>query len=147
MSDGIATVPSRGQIRRPIPEEPMTSRADIPRRSFLTTLALTTASLALAPGLRAAPGRTRRLRRVGVQLYSLRDDAKKDLERTLADIAAAGYQDVEVLGSMNNFGMPPKKMRAVLDRNGLRAPSTHIDGDALDHLDRQLDDAKILGHE
>jgi sugar phosphate isomerase/epimerase len=89
----------------------------------------------------------RRLRRVGLQLYSLRDDAKVDLERTLANIAAAGYNDVEMLGSFRNFNMPPAQLRAVLDRNGLRAPSTHVGGNALDELDRQMDEANTLGHE
>lgn len=89
----------------------------------------------------------RRLRRVGIQLYALRDDARQDLERTLADIAAAGYNDVELLGSMNNFGMPPARLREVLDRNALRAPSTHVSGSALDDLERQLDDAQTLGHQ
>jgi sugar phosphate isomerase/epimerase len=124
----------------------MTSRVDITRRTFLATLGLSAASLACAPAMSAGTG-TRRLRRVGVQLYSLRDDAKRDLERTLADIAAAGYNDVEMLGSMDNFGMPPARLRAVLDRNGLRAPSTHVGGNALDDLDRQLDVARTLGHE
>jgi sugar phosphate isomerase/epimerase len=90
---------------------------------------------------------TRKLRRVGVQLYSLRDDARRDLERTIADIAEAGYRDVELLGSMNNFGMAPASLRKILDRNGVRAPSTHVGGNALDDLQRQLDDAEILGHE
>jgi sugar phosphate isomerase/epimerase len=111
------------------------------RRTFLAALGLA----ACAP--RATLGGTRRLKRVGIQLYSLRDDARRDLERTIADIAAIGYKDVELLGSMNNFGMPPAQLRAVLDRNGLRAPSTHVSGNALDELDRQLDDARILGHE
>jgi sugar phosphate isomerase/epimerase len=111
------------------------------RRSFLSALGLT----ALAPHL-TFPS-PRRLKRVGIQLYSLRDDGRRDLERTLADIAAIGYKDVELLGSMNNFGMPPARLRAVLDRNGLRAPSTHVSGNALSELDRQLDDAKALGHE
>ena len=48
---------------------------------------------------------------------------------------------------MNNFGMPPARLRAVLDRNGLRAPSTHVGGNALDDLQHQLDDAQTLGHE
>jgi sugar phosphate isomerase/epimerase len=43
--------------------------------------------------------------------------------------------------------MPPARLREVLDRNGLRAPSTHVSGSALDDLDRQLDDARTLGHE
>jgi sugar phosphate isomerase/epimerase len=118
------------------------------RRTFLAALGLGATSLACAPAARAGTTQpSRRLRRVGLQLYTLRDDAKRDLERTLADIAAAGYNDVELLSSMSNFGMPPARLRAVLDRVGLRAPSTHIDGGALDDLDRQLDDAQILGHE
>ena len=113
------------------------------RRDFLATLgAVTLAPLALPP----RNAKVRRLRRVGVQLYSLRDDARKDLERTLADIAGAGYNDVELLGSMKNFEMPPAKLRAVLDRNGLRAPSTHVSGSFVDDLQRNLDDAQTLGH-
>jgi sugar phosphate isomerase/epimerase len=118
------------------------------RRAFLTSIGLAAAGtqLACAPSLQsAAPAR--RLRRVGVQLYSLRDDARRDLERTLGDIAAAGYNDVEMLGSMNNFDMPPARVRQILDRNGLRAPSTHVGGNALDNLDRQLADAATLGHQ
>jgi sugar phosphate isomerase/epimerase len=119
------------------------------RRTFLGTIGLAAAAahLGCAPPIGGGSGGRRRLRRVGVQLYSLRDDAQRDLERTLADIAAAGYDDVELLGSFNNFGMPPARLRQVLDRNGLRAPSTHVGGSALDDLDRQLDEAAALGHE
>ena len=111
------------------------------RRAFLAALGLA------ACASRATLAAGRRLKRVGIQLYSLRDDARRDLERTLADIAGIGYKDVELLGSMNNFGMPPARLRAVLDRNGLRAPSTHVSGTALDDLDRQLDEGLTLGHE
>jgi sugar phosphate isomerase/epimerase len=128
----------------------MTSPSDITRRNFLATLGLTAASVACAQAVgSSSPASTtgsRRLSRVGLQLYSLRDDAKVDLERTLANIAAAGYNDVEMLGSFNNFGMPLPRLRAVLDRNGLRAPSTHVGGQALDNLDQQLDEAQTLGH-
>jgi sugar phosphate isomerase/epimerase len=119
------------------------------RRTFLTSLALVAAApqLACAPRAANVPGTSRRLRRVGIQLYTLRDDAQRDLERTLGDIAQAGYKDVELLGSMNNFGMDPARLRAILDRNGLRAPSTHVGGSALDDLDRQVDVAKTLGHD
>ena len=119
------------------------------RRTFLSTVGLA----AVAPRLAGIPragsmtATSRRLRRVGIQLYTLRDDARRDLEHTLGDIAQAGYKDVELLSSMNNFGMPPDRLRAILDRNGLRAPSTHVDGGAFDDLDRQIDTAKILGHE
>jgi sugar phosphate isomerase/epimerase len=119
------------------------------RRDFVTTLgsAVGLTQLACAPRATTTGAGTRKLRRIGVQLYSLRDDAKRDLERTIADIASAGYHDVELLGSMNNFGMPPAKLRAILDRNSLRASSTHVGGNALDDLQHQFDDAQTLGHE
>ena len=118
------------------------------RRGFLTSLGLAAAAsqMACATTARSAAP-SRRLRRVGIQLYTLRDDARRDLERTLGDIAAAGYNDVELLGSMNNFGMAPARLRAILDRDGLRAPSTHVAGNALDDLDHQLADAATLGHQ
>lgn len=125
------------------------------RRDFLVSAgaALAAGPLACAPAVRTVTdvgagivGR-RRLRTVGIQLYSLRDDARRDLERTLAEIAGMGYRTIEMLGSMNNFGMPAPQLRQVLDRNGLRAVSTHVGGRALDDLDRTLDEAATLGHE
>ena len=117
------------------------------RRSFVRAVAAAIVLPALGCAIQRAAVGGRRLKRVGIQLYTLRDAARVDLERTLADIAAIGYRDVELLGSMNNFGMPPAQLRAVLDRLGLRAPSTHVDTDALEDLDRQLDVAAALGHE
>ena len=117
------------------------------RRNFIRAMSATLVlpAFGCASQPRATGGR--RLKRVGVQLYSLRDAAAADLERTLTDIAASGYTDVELLGSMNNFGMAPVRLRAILDRVGLRAPSTHVGADVLDDLDRQLDVAGTLGHE
>ena len=121
------------------------------RREFVTAVgsAVGLSQLACARNTTVVTGGgagTRQLHRIGLQLYSLRDDARRDLEGTIANIAAAGYHDVELLTSMNNFGMPPTKLRAVLDRNSLRAPSTHVGGNALDDLQHQLDDAQTLGH-
>jgi sugar phosphate isomerase/epimerase len=90
---------------------------------------------------------TRRLDRIGIQIYSLREAAKQDLEGALADIAAMGYRDVEMLGSFNNFATSPSRLREMLDRQGLHAPSTHIAAAALDDLDKELDDAQIIGHQ
>lgn len=119
------------------------------RRAFLTTIGLAAAAtqLGCAPSLANASAGRRRLKRVGIQLYSLRADARRDLERTLADIAAIGYNDVELLGSNNNFGMPAARLREVLDRYGLRAPSTHVSGGVVDDLERNLDEAQTLGHQ
>lgn len=125
----------------------MHAMRNMPRREFLTALGAAgiSAQLGCATNTRGSGGR--QLRRVGIQLYSLRDDAKVDLTRTIAAIAAAGYNDVELLGSMNNFDMPPAQLRRVLDSNGLRAPSTHVGGNVVDNLQRNLDDAQTLGHE
>jgi sugar phosphate isomerase/epimerase len=117
------------------------------RREFIATVGSAVALTQLGCASTARAAGTRRLRRVGVQLYSLRDAARQNLERTIADIAAAGYNDVELLGSMNNFDMPPAELRRILDRNGLRAPSTHVGGNVVDNLQRNMDDAQTLGHE
>ena len=117
------------------------------RRTFVGTVGaalLAPAALRAMPFTDAAPAR--RLKRIGVQLYSLRDAAKADLDRTLGDIAAIGYKDVEMLLSMGNFGSTPKQVRAMLDKHGLRAPSTHIGTETLAHLDRALDEASVIGH-
>lgn len=119
------------------------------RRQFLTAIGLAAVGSQLgcaAAGAGASPGR-RRLKRVGIQLYTLRDDAKRDLEGTLVNIARTGYKEVELLDSMNNFGMPPAQLRAVLDRNGLTAPSTHADTGIFDNLQPHIDAATILGHQ
>lgn len=117
-------------------------------RSLGAALALPTAlPAALRPPHRVDPmGRVARVERIGLQLYTLRDAAQANLEGTLGDIAAAGYQDVELLDSMQNFGMPAARLRQVLDRLHLRAPSTHISTAALDDLPRLLADAQVLGH-
>jgi sugar phosphate isomerase/epimerase len=117
------------------------------RRTFLQTLgiSLATPSLARAASIADVAG-AHRLKRIGVQLYTLRDAAKADLDRTLGAIAAAGYKDVEMLSSMHNFNHPPADVRRMLDKHGLRAPSTHIGVETLANVDAAVDEARTLGH-
>lgn len=115
------------------------------RRTFLHGLGATLALRSLPRSVfRFANGR---VERVGLQLYTLRDAARADLEGTLRDIAGIGFREVELLDSMKNFGMPAAQLRQLLDRLGLRAPSTHISTDAFDELPRLIDDAHTLGHD
>jgi sugar phosphate isomerase/epimerase len=117
------------------------------RRTFVQTLGATLLAPATVRAMSSAGAApARRLKRVGLQLYSMRDAAKADLDRTLADIAAVGYKDVEMLMSNDNFGTPPAKVRRMLDKHGLRAPSTHMGTEAFDNIDKALDEAAILGH-
>lgn len=114
----------------------------INRRTFLAGVGAAAGMLACSSAVRGRP-----FRRIGLQLYSLRTDARRDLVGTIAGIAEIGYDDVELLASFDNFGASPAEMRALLDSNGLRASSTHIGSGALDDLDEALDDAATIGHE
>ena len=115
------------------------------RRTFVHSIT------AAAVGLGAAPHRvlaTRRLDRVGLELYSVRQAMSADPDRTLAAVRAIGYTDVELLWSFGNFGRSPQQVRDALTREGLRAPSAHISPAAiLVGWERSLDTAKMLGHE
>jgi sugar phosphate isomerase/epimerase len=118
------------------------------RRTFVHTLGVTLLAPSVACAMpRSGVSTSRRLGRVGVQLYSLRDAARANLDQTLADIAAIGYKDVELLMSMGNFGSSPAQVRAMLDKHGLRAPSTHMGTRELAQLDKALDEAAVLGHQ
>ena len=116
------------------------------RRDFLTTLgvALGAASLGGARAL-GAENVARRLPRVGIQLYTLRDLMKTDVEGTLAHVARIGYREVEFAGY---FGRTPAQIRDVLKANGLVSPSAHIPMPASDDVwKKALDDAKSIGHQ
>ena len=115
----------------------------IDRRSFLAMLSgslIVTAMGTKAYGMLPA----RRLDRIGVQLYTIRDALTKDLDGSLARVAAIGYQEVELAGYHSHS---VAEFRAALDRHGLAAPSTHIAMERVrDELPRVLDEAHQLGH-
>lgn len=113
------------------------------RRRFLQSLGASLAGAVLAPRLRQ-----RRLRRVGLELYSVRNAMKHDPDGTLAAVRAIGYDDVELLWSFDNFGRTPQQVKATLDQLGLRAPSAHIAPEMLlRDWDARLETARYLGHE
>jgi sugar phosphate isomerase/epimerase len=60
---------------------------------------------------------------IGLQLYTLGDAATKDLDGTLAKLAAIGYREIELPGF---YGMDPKALRAAADKAGLRYTSMHM---------------------
>ncbi|HEU4936997.1 MAG TPA: sugar phosphate isomerase/epimerase [Vicinamibacterales bacterium] len=108
------------------------------RRTFLGQMAMS----ALIPAVgRAAE---QKIDRLGLQLYTVRTAIEKDFEGTLAKVAAAGYQEVEFAGY---FDQDPKKVRAILDRHKLSAPSAHIDYATVEtKLDQALAAARVIGH-
>src|SRR3982750_1691054 len=66
--------------------------------------------------------------RIGVQLYSVRDRMEKDFTGTLEGVAKIGFKEVEFAGYFNHS---PQDVRSLIDRLGLRAPSSHIGLDLL----------------
>ena len=60
--------------------------------------------------------------KVGVQLYSLRDDMEKDMDATLGAVKAMGYDYVEFAGY---FGKSAEEIAALLDKHGLKCISVH----------------------
>jgi len=115
------------------------------RRAFVQSLSAAAVGVGAAP--RAAFA-SRRLDRIGLELYSVRKAMKADPDRTLAAVRAIGYTDVELLWSFGNFGRSPQQVRDALTREGLRAPSAHISPlTVLVGWERSLDTARLLGHE
>ena len=116
------------------------------RRLFLRT-----ASLAAAGGLWLTKSNlvafaavSRKLTRIGMQLYMVRRELEKDFEGTLKRVAALGYDEVEFAGY---FDHPPKEVRAVLDRYGLSSPAGHIPLAALGgDLSESIEAAHVIGH-
>jgi sugar phosphate isomerase/epimerase len=86
-----------------------------------------------------------RIARVGVQLYTVREAMRQNMERTLEQVARIGFKEVEFAGY---FGRSAKDVRALLDANGLTAPSAHsADLNSIrNRLTQLLDDASVIGH-
>ena len=80
---------------------------------------------------------------VGLQLYSLRDQFKKDVPGTLDQVKAFGIKYVETAGT---YGVPPEKFRTMLDERGLKAVSGHFPYEKCrDDVESIAAEAKTLG--
>jgi len=119
------------------------------RRSFIVTLGGSVLALAgCAPSVAALPAAVparRRLQRIGIQLYTVRTQARADLPGTLGQLARIGYKEIEFWGA---FQQQPPEIRQILDGNGLTSPSVHIGLPANpDGFAKIFSDARIMGHE
>ena len=96
---------------------------------------------------------------VGIQLYSIRDDMKKDPSGTLKQLSDMGYKHVEHANYVDRtfYGYKPTEFKKLLDGLGLTMPSGHTvmgkqhwDADKKEFADswkQTVEDAAIVGQE
>ena len=109
------------------------------RREFLvSSMAVTTTVMAGTSTAFAAPAK----RPLGVQLYTVRNQAEKDLPSVLAAIKKIGYDEVETYWSV--YTHPAAELKKLISDNGLQVPSGHFDYDG---LEGKMDYAATLGLE
>jgi len=74
----------------------------------------------------------------------VRDLMKKDFEGTIAKVAQIGYKEVEFAGY---YDRSPQDVRAILEKDGLTSPSTHVGYDIVEKKwSEALDAAHTIGH-
>jgi sugar phosphate isomerase/epimerase len=127
-------------------------RRGLSRREFLKAAAVGAgAGLIRLDGL-AAPagpqaGAPKKKIPVGVQLYSVRQAASKDLPAVIEAIGKMGYKGVEFAGYYG-WEAKPKELRKLLDANGLKCCGTHTGLETVtgDNLKSTADLHAILGN-
>jgi len=95
------------------------------RRTFLKNSAVLIAGTALLSKTSFAAPKPNEI--LGLQLYSVRDDMKKDPIGTLTQLAKMGYKNVEHANYINRkfYGYTAAEFKKILDDLGLKMPSGH----------------------
>lgn len=129
----------------------------ISRRSFLMNSTLAFGGAMILPDKIFALKKKNGL--VGLQLYSVRDDMKKDPLGTLQQLAKMGYKNVEHANYIDRkfYGYPAAEFKKVLDGLGLRMHSGHTvmrakhwddaGNDFTDEWKYTVEDAAVVGQE
>jgi len=67
--------------------------------------------------------------KLGLQLYSIREAMARDLKATLKQVAAYGYEEVEIYGFSDKkyYKLQPSVFKSILDDNNLTTSSGHYD--------------------
>ena len=80
---------------------------------------------------------------ISIQLYTLREEAKKDFFSVLKELASIGYVGVETAGL---YGKKPAEVRRVLDGLGLTVSSAHVPAPTPDNVQEIVEAANALGY-
>lgn len=115
------------------------------RRNFIQASSLTALGALAFPNELLA---LKKVKKVGIQLYTIRDDMAKDPMGTLQKVANIGYDHVE-LASYNNgkvYGKTPAEFKKALTDLGLVTHSSHIGLNILrEGWEKAVEDALVLG--
>ncbi len=98
---------------------------DSSRRKFIQTSALAVAGAAIMPDLLF--GKAKKIERLGLQLYSVREAMGKDPAGSLKKLADMGWVHVEHANYVNRkfYGYSPKDFKKLLADTNLQMPSGH----------------------
>lgn len=109
------------------------------RRAFMQTSVLAAIACNARAGDRGPLGRP-----IGIQLYTVREAAAKDLPGTLKQLAAIGYREIELAGGAPL--RPANELHTLLNDHGLTCPSMHASMYELtNQLDEKIAFAQALG--
>src|SRR5258708_2548061 len=127
------------------------------RRNFIKKSALAVAAVSLANNPLFSFGKGKA--RIGIQLYTVRDEMSKNPLETLRAVANIGYKYVEHARYADRkfYGYPAKEFKKILSDLGMKMPSGHTrmekkhwDDARKDFTDAwkyTIEDAAIMGQE
>ena len=111
------------------------------RRQFLKKSSV--ASLMVFLPTAAIQAQGRKVNRIGLQLYSLRNEMASDFDGTLQKVADLGYTEMQFAGY---HGRSPEQVKKILDQLGLSSPAAHVSLELIkEDLDNQIDIAQKIG--
>lgn len=123
----------------------------ISRRQFISSTAAAAALAAIGsafpiPSLFAAEDYGAKRIPIGLQLYTIGGDMKKDAAGSLAKVAKLGYKGVEFAGGYPSTD--PKEVRKMLDDNGLKCCGSHVGLGTMqgDSFAKTVEFAKVIGN-
>jgi len=120
----------------------MGTSSKLTRRGFMRLGAGVVAAVGL--GQAASAAGAKRIP-IGLQLYSVRNEAQKDLAGVIAQVAEMGYEGVEFAGY---YGWSAEKIRKLLDQHNLKCCGTHAGMNTVlgDELPKTIEFNKVIGN-
>ncbi|MGB5170498.1 sugar phosphate isomerase/epimerase family protein [Eudoraea sp.] len=114
------------------------------RRNFLFQVSALSAGSLLMPTIMKASGMEDKM---GVQLYSFRDEMLNDPIETLKQIANIGIKEIETARSSKGhyYGLKPEEMKKICDDLGMNLKSGHVHLD--DAWEKTMNEAVVSGQE